>query len=76
MEIAMKLTILRGDEKDCSGGTCPTVYLAEDGDLVVQGYVLDDATASNLVHVAPGESAIKISAKVVLSALEAYRSQR
>lgn len=69
----MKLTMLCKDGG--SGGSgCPSIYLAENGDFVVQGRQLDDATSANLANVLPGESAVSIGADVLLRAAEIYRS--
>lgn len=69
----MKLTKLFKDQG--SGGTgCPTVYLAESGEFVIQGQVLDGATTAELENVLPGESAVRISADVVLGAVERYKA--
>jgi hypothetical protein len=60
-----------------SGGTgCPSIYLAENGDFVVQGRVLDAATEQNLLNVLPGERGVFISAAVLLEAAEKYRARQ
>lgn len=65
----MKLTKLYKDPN--SGGQgCPTVYLAESGELVIQGHVLDSHTMTQLENVLPGESAVRISADIVLGAIQ------
>lgn len=51
---------------------CPTVYLAEDGRLVIQGDLVDSATNSELENVLPGEGAVTISADVVVDAVARY----
>lgn len=55
-----------------SGNGCPTIYLAEDGDFVVQGDELDAATQGELQTVLPGETAVKISAELLLGAMLRY----
>ncbi|HZG02543.1 MAG TPA: hypothetical protein VE546_03005 [Streptomyces sp.] len=71
----MKLTRLFKDQG--SGGTgCPTVYLAENGDFVIQGNILDSDTTAELENVLPGESAVRISVDVVLGAVERYTAAR
>ncbi len=57
--------------KDASSGLngCPSVYFADDGSLVVQGDLLDAATAANLQNVLPGEGAVRIKPEVVVEAL-------
>ncbi|PZS33204.1 MAG: hypothetical protein DLM58_08175 [Pseudonocardiales bacterium] len=64
--------------KDASSGTsgCPSVYLAENGELVVQGFAVDDDTRGRLQNVLPGESAVRINADVVFSALARWQSER
>lgn len=64
----MKLTLLAKDESSGMTG-CPSVYLAEDGSLVVQGLTLDSATEGNLRNVLPGESAVRIAPEIVRTAL-------
>ncbi|MGH8929577.1 MAG: hypothetical protein ACRDZO_02775 [Egibacteraceae bacterium] len=54
---------------------CPTVYLAESGEFVIQGYRLDTDTLAHLENVLPGETAVRISAAVVLGAVERYRAR-
>ncbi|MEU8265011.1 hypothetical protein AB0C02_30920 [Micromonospora sp. NPDC048999] len=68
----MKLTKLYKDVGS-GGNGCPTVYLAESGELVVQGHLVDGDTFGELENVLPGEGAVRISAEVVLGAIERYR---
>jgi hypothetical protein len=75
VESSMKLTKLYKDPGSGNGG-CPTVYLAENGELVVQGNILDADTTAQLENVLPGESAVRISADIVLGAIERYRHQQ
>jgi hypothetical protein len=70
----MKLTKLYKDQNS-GGNGCPTVYLADNGELVVQGHGVDTATFAELENVLPGEQAVRISADVVLGAVERYRGQ-
>lgn len=69
----MKLTMLYKDQNSGTGG-CPSVYLAENGDLVVQGNVLDPVTDGQLDNILPGEAAVRISAEVVRGAMAAYNT--
>ena len=70
----MKLTMLFKDPN--SGGTgCPSIYMDEAGDFVVQGHVLDADTEANLANVLPGEGAVRISKDIMLGAIEAYRGR-
>jgi hypothetical protein len=59
-----------------SGGQgCPTVYLADSGEFVVQGYLVDADTASELENVLPGEVAVRIASDVIMGAVSRYRAQ-
>lgn len=69
----MKLTKLYKDQGS-GGNGCPTVYLGETGEFVVQGLTVDAATYSELENVLPGEGAVRISPEVILGAVERYRS--
>jgi hypothetical protein len=57
--------------KDPESGNlgCPAVYLAEDGELVIQGNLIDEDTHGNLRDVLPGEAAVHIRREVVEEAL-------
>ncbi|MER6734748.1 hypothetical protein [Streptomyces puniciscabiei] len=70
----MKLTKLYKDQSS-GGNACPTVYLGESGELVVQGYTVDSATFGELENVLPGEGAVRIAPEVVAGAMEQYYSQ-
>ncbi len=70
----MELKMLFKDPGSGASG-CPSIYVAENGDLVVQGLELDASTSGNLVNVLPGEGAVSISAELFLGAAEAYRAQ-
>ncbi len=63
--------------KDPSSGddSCPSVYVAEDGSLVVLGDLLDGHTYGNLQNVLPGEGAVRIKAEVVVEAVRRYRAR-
>jgi hypothetical protein len=64
----MKLTLLAKDVSSGKAG-CPSVYLGEDGCLVIQGLLLDPDTESNLLNVLPGEGAVRINPEIVREAL-------
>ncbi|MEU3093255.1 hypothetical protein ABZ690_00110 [Streptomyces sp. NPDC006967] len=70
----MKLTKLYKDQGS-GGNGCPTVYLGETGELIVQGSLVDSATIAELENVLPGEGAVRISADVVTGAMERYHSR-
>ena len=63
--------------KDGDSGNygCPSVYLAENGDLVVQGDALDADTSANLEHLPPGETGVRIKAGIVLEAVRLLHEQ-
>jgi hypothetical protein len=71
----MKLTRLYKDQSS-GGNGCPTVYVGETGEFVVQGVKLDDATFAELENVLPVESAVLISPEVILGAVDRYQDQR
>lgn len=64
----MRLKLLA---KDFESGKadCPLVYLAENGKLVIQGGLLDQATKANLLNLLAGEGAVEIDADIVRTAL-------
>lgn len=64
----MKLRLLAKDESSGKAG-CLSVYLAEDGSLVVQGHLVDADTQGNLLNVLPGEGAVRIDPTIVRAAL-------
>ena len=64
----MRLDLLAKDGNSGNLG-CPSVYLAADGSLVVQGNIVDGDTHDELHNVLPGEGAVHISADVVAAAL-------
>jgi hypothetical protein len=64
----MELTLLAKD-RDSGREGCPSVYFAEDGSLVIQGDLLDSATQANLLHMLPGEGAVRIKPEIVREAL-------
>lgn len=68
----MKLAKLYKDPASGNGG-CPTVYLAEDGSLVVQGQVVNADTHANLENPLDGETAVHIDPQIVLGAISRYR---
>ena len=71
----MKLTRLSKDGTSGRDG-CPTVYLAENGDVVVQGQELDAATLAELENVLPGERAVLIPADLLVGAVAQYRARQ
>jgi hypothetical protein len=70
----MKLQKLFKDQNS-GGNGCPTVYLGESGEFVVQGLQIDQETFGELENVLPGEGAVRISPEIILGAVERYRAQ-
>jgi hypothetical protein len=67
----MKLTMLYKDQGS-GGNGCPSVYLTDSGEFVVQGPALDGAASAELENVLPGETAVRISPEVIMGAIERY----
>ncbi|WP_030506724.1 hypothetical protein [Microbispora rosea] len=65
----MRLEMLYKDQGS-GGNGCPAIYLAENGQIVVQGPAVDQDTFSNLVNVLPGEIALQIAPEVLLGAVD------
>ncbi len=63
----VKLTMLCKDENSLKNG-CPSVYVTDSGEVVVQGLTLDDAESVQLENVLPGEGAVRISADLLIRA--------
>nr|WP_218902992.1 hypothetical protein [Streptomonospora nanhaiensis] len=61
-------------DADSADQGCPSVYIADTGELVVQGQELVGEDAGGLQNPLPGETAVRISPEVVLRAVEKYRS--
>jgi hypothetical protein len=71
----MELTKLCKDDSSGRNG-CPTVYLADNGEFVVQAPQVDQDTFSRLENVLPGEEqAVRIRAEVVLGAVARYQAR-
>lgn len=71
----MRLTMLAKDDKSQVKG-CPSVYMADTGELVVQGMQLDAADMRQLQNPLPGETAVRIAPEVVFKAVEVYKQNR
>jgi hypothetical protein len=70
----MKLTRLYKDDASGLNG-CPTVYLGETGEFVVQGSRLDAETYAELENILPDENAVRIAPDVVIGAVQRYQGQ-
>ncbi len=64
----MKLTLLAKDTGSGKAG-CKSVYLAENGKLVIQADLIDEATKANLLNLLAGEGAVEIDVDIVRAAL-------
>ncbi|MDI2126983.1 hypothetical protein [Yinghuangia seranimata] len=53
----MKLTEL---DSECETGPCPTIYLTDTGELIVQGFKVDDPEALATMQLPESESAVRI----------------
>ncbi|TDQ49271.1 hypothetical protein [Actinorugispora endophytica] len=71
----MRLTLLAKDDKSGEKG-CPSVYLADTGELVVQGVELAAPDLAELQNPLPGETAVRIAPEVALRAVELYDQNR
>jgi len=69
----MKLSMLAKDG-DSQHGSCPSVYVAESGELVVQGQQVDGQTWAEITDPLPGEIAVRIAPEIVLDAADKYRA--
>jgi hypothetical protein len=50
---------------DSGNGNCPALYRAENGNYVVQGWKIDDATRANLRDLGDNETAVEVPADVI-----------
>ncbi|MEV0345537.1 hypothetical protein AB0H88_07215 [Nonomuraea sp. NPDC050680] len=70
----MRLEMLYKDQGS-GGNGCPAIYLAENGQVVVQGPAVDQDTFSNLANVLPGEIALQIAPEVLQGAVDKLRAK-
>lgn len=70
----MRLIKLAKDSGSGHNG-CPSVYVAESGEMVVQGDLVDADTLGNLENMLPGEGAVRIKPQVIVDAVEQYRKR-
>ncbi|MFC3997912.1 hypothetical protein ACFOVU_18405 [Nocardiopsis sediminis] len=71
----MKLTLLAKDGES-KLKDCPSVYIADTGEFVVQGVQLSDADLRELKNPLPGETAVRIHPDVVVRAVERYATEK
>jgi hypothetical protein len=67
----MKLTLLAKDDRS-QKSACPSVYLADTGELVIQGPELVGADLGALQNVLDGETAVRIAPEIVVRAVQRY----
>jgi hypothetical protein len=54
----MKLNVIYSDwGSGCKGGSCPTIYKTDGGNIIVQGYVVTEQTG---VDVPDGETLVEL----------------
>lgn len=68
----MKLEFIRKTDSSASGN-CPALYRAENGNYVVQGWKIDDATRANLRDLGDNETAVEIPADVIAGIIAGAR---
>lgn len=69
----MRLTLLAKDAGRSPVSDCPSVYIADTGEFIVQGPELTGADRSALQNPLEGETAVRISPEVVAKAVEQYQ---
>ncbi|MFW6640959.1 hypothetical protein ACOALZ_13085 [Nocardiopsis algeriensis] len=70
----MELELLAKDPASGHGG-CPSVYLSDTGEFVVQGPGLSPDELAKLENPLPGETAVRISPEIVSAAVELHRKR-
>ncbi|TQN32223.1 hypothetical protein FHX37_2173 [Haloactinospora alba] len=68
----MRLTLLDKD-RDSKSKACPSVYIADTGELVIQGAEVTGDDTSALQDPLPSETAVRISPEIILRAVEKYK---
>jgi hypothetical protein len=51
----------------CDDGTCPAVYLADDGSIIVKGDIVSDAQALSEANPTATETLVKVPAELLAS---------
>lgn len=70
----MRLEMLAKEEASGRSG-CPSIYVDEDGWMVVQGPEVDPDTRRSLVNLLPGETGVRIAPHVLAEATAAYQAR-
>lgn len=60
----MKVEFIRKWEGSTTGN-CPAIYKADNGNYVIQGWLIDDETRAQLRDLADNETAIEVPADVI-----------
>jgi hypothetical protein len=60
----MKIEFIR-KTRGSINGNCPAIYRADNGNYVIQGWKIDDATRAQLRDLADNETAIEVPADVI-----------
>lgn len=63
-------------DSNSGGQGCPSVYLADSGEMVVQGVQLDADAMGELANLLPGETAIRIDPEIIMGAVRRYQANR
>jgi len=63
------LTMLASDPTGCAGGKCPTLYRGSDGNIYVQGMVVEEALKQS-ISLPGGEDLVRIP-EALLTAIRA-----
>ncbi len=67
----MKLTLL---DSSCDNGPCPTVHSTDTGELVVQGFKVEDPEALAAMSLPDTETAVRIPIELLLRAARDHLS--
>lgn len=66
----MRIEFIRKTDNSTTGN-CPAIYKADNGNYVIQGWLIDDATRAQLRDLADNETAIEVPADVIAGIVEA-----
>jgi hypothetical protein len=62
--VAVKLTLVARDPESIPDNS-PTLYRNEDGDWIVQGFVVDDSAALSQMTIPAGETCVRIPHRMI-----------
>jgi hypothetical protein len=60
----MKIEFIRKG-RDSGTGNCPAIYRADNGNYVIQGWIIDTHTRAQLRDLADNESAVEVPGDVI-----------